>query len=133
MVFFIDSSAFYASLDGEDRFHKKARNAFEKLFKQEVTLVTSNYIIVETLSLLRSRLGIGEARDFVESVIPLVKIIWVDEWMHNAGLHAMLTAAKRNLSLVDCISFEIMRKYGIEKVFTFDRRFRQQGFKCLPR
>ena len=41
---------------------------------------------------------------------------------------ALLTADRRHLSIVDCTSFEIMRKQGIEKVFCFDKHFKEQGF-----
>jgi predicted nucleic acid-binding protein len=44
----------------------------------------------------------------------------------------MLTASKRNLSLVDCVSFEIMRALGIKTVFAFDPHFAEQGYRCIP-
>ena len=132
MVVFVDSSAFYSAIDGSDEFHEKSKQTFEMLFSQKQDFVTSNYVVVETLTLLQNRLGISDARNFSKYIIPLIKIIWVEEWMHEAGLNAMLTAGKRKLSLVDCVSFEIMRRLGIETAFTFDRHFKLQGFKCIP-
>ncbi len=133
MVVFVDSSAFYAAIDGDDRYHVKAKQTFEVFFRQRAGLVTSNYVIVETLTLSQSRLGLSAARRFREFIMPLVKVLWVDESTHEAGLNAMLTAGKRTLSLVDCVSFELMRRYGIETAFTFDKHFKQQGFKCVPK
>jgi predicted nucleic acid-binding protein len=37
----------------------------------------------------------------------------------------------RDLSLVDCVSFEIMRDLGIATTFSFDDHFAQQGFRRL--
>jgi len=102
------------------------------MFNQKANLVTTNYIVVETLALLQNRLGLDCVRDFIEILLPLIKVTWVDEKVHRAGLHALLTASKSNLSFVDCISFEIMRELGIRVAFTFDKHFKQQGFKCLP-
>jgi uncharacterized protein len=47
-------------------------------------------------------------------------------------MSALLAANRRTLSLVDCSSFDIMRKFGIDTVFTFDPHFREQGFSVVP-
>lgn len=57
---------------------------------------------------------------------------WIGEEQHAAAIQTILTANRRNLSLVDCASFETMRRLGIETVFTFDEHFRDQGFKVIP-
>jgi predicted nucleic acid-binding protein len=41
-------------------------------------------------------------------------------------------AARRKLSLVDCISFQTMREYGAPTAFCFDPHFREQGFDTIP-
>jgi predicted nucleic acid-binding protein len=43
-----------------------------------------------------------------------------------------LTSARRRLSLVDCTSFEVMRRLGITSAFAIDRHFVEQGFEVLP-
>ena|GEM_PF-3548981 len=50
----------------------------------------------------------------------------------RAGVSALLTSGREQLSLVDCVSFELMRQLGIRTAFTFDRHFEEQGFTCLP-
>jgi len=62
---------------------------------------------------------------------PLLHIEWVDETLHQAGVVALLTANRRQLSLVDCISFETMRRLGLDTAFAFDQHFVEQGFRCL--
>ena len=42
----------------------------------------------------------------------LIEIVWVDEVIHRAAQHALLVSNRRSLSLVDCVSFEILRRYG---------------------
>ncbi|WP_187148469.1 hypothetical protein [Geobacter metallireducens] len=44
----------------------------------------------------------------------------------------LLAVARRKSSLVDCVSFELMRMEGIVSAFTFDRHFKEQGFICVP-
>jgi predicted nucleic acid-binding protein len=41
---------------------------------------------------------------------------------------ALLTAGRRELSLVDCVSFACMRRLGITRALHFDRHFKEQGF-----
>jgi predicted nucleic acid-binding protein len=44
----------------------------------------------------------------------------------------MLAAARRKVSLVDWVSFEVMRRTGIDVAFAFDDDFRAQGFRTVP-
>ena len=47
---------------------------------------------------------------------------------HDAGVSAALTASRKKLSVVDCVSFETMRRLGIRSAFCFDAHFAEQGF-----
>ena len=68
---------------------------------------------------------------FQEDVFPLLSIEWIDESNHRAGVAAVLTASRCKLSLVDCVSFEVMRRLGINRVFCFDAHFEEQGFEGI--
>ncbi len=61
--------------------------------------------------------------EFYETLLPLINIEWVDENTHKSATNALLTASRRELSLVDCVSFEMMRNLGIETAFAFDPHF----------
>ena len=132
MSVYVDTSAFFAVLDADDANHNAARHLWEDLLKQEVVLVCSNYVLVETLALVQRRLGMPAVRAFQEDVMPVLKVRWVDELLHQVGIASVLAAARRGLSLVDCVSFELMRRLGIKTVFVFDHHFEEQGFECLP-
>lgn len=132
MRIFIDTSAFFALLDNNDAHHLPAKKAWEKMLREDSTLLTSNYILVECFALLQNRLGLGAVRDFQENILPLIRIEYVDMEIHRAGVSALLAASRRNLSLVDCVSFEVMRTLGIKAVFAFDPHFKEQGFAVNP-
>ena len=129
---FIDTSAFYALLDRDDQNHQKAKRAWVEMLEEPPLMVTNNYILVETFALLQSRLGLQAARRFQEDVIPIIQVIFVTPDMHRAGTAALLSAGRRGLSLVDCVSFEVMRELGLKVVFTFDSHFKEQGFDVIP-
>lgn len=132
MSIFVDTSALLAVLDADDRRHQRARKLWERLVLDEETLVVTNYVLVETIALVQHRLGVAAARVFQEDVSPMLTVEWIDEAAHRAGVAGILAAGRKRISLVDWVSFETMRRLGIQTAFVFDRHFREQGFNCLP-
>jgi predicted nucleic acid-binding protein len=132
MTIFIDTSAFYALLDRDDDNHEAAKGAWMKILNAENTLVTSDYVLVETFALLQNRLGVVAVRAFQEDLLPIVNTEFVNPETHRSGTAALLASSKRKLSLVDCISFDIMRTLGIKTAFAFDDHFKEAGFRAIP-
>jgi uncharacterized protein len=81
---------------------------------------------------VQRRLGLDAVRAFTRDFLPLLDIDWLDVTIHNASVAALLTAARRHLSLVDCTSFEVMRRFGFMRAFTLDADFSEQGFDVVP-
>ena len=132
MICYVDTSAFLATLDADDKDHIGAKQQWIDLILAKATLVCSDYVLLETLALVQHRIGLAAVRVFHEDIFPLLTVEWVDESTYRAGIASVLTAARRNLGLVDCVSFEIMRRLGIHSAFTLDNHFKEQGFTCLP-
>lgn len=132
MTVFVDTSAFYAALDADDDNHQIVVQAWRNLGESRETPSTSSYVLVETIAVVGRRLGLQAVRDFQTQFVPLLEVHWVDESLHELAVAALLTAGRRNLSLVDCVSFEIMRRQRLEKAFAFDTNFGEQGFLCVP-
>ena len=89
-------------------------------------------VLVETHALVQHRLGLAAVRAFREDVYPLLHVDWVARELHDGGMGALLSAQRRQLSLVDCISFESMRRRGVRQAFVFDPHFAAQGFLAPP-
>ena len=132
MSTFVDTSAFYAVLDADDSRHRAARLEWERLLAGADSLHTTSYVLVETSALLLNRIGFESVRTFTADILPVLGVVWVDEGMHRSAWHALLVSSRRNLSLVDCTSFEAMRRQGFDQVFCFDPHFAQQGFAVVP-
>ncbi|MDA8180054.1 MAG: PIN domain-containing protein, partial [Deltaproteobacteria bacterium] len=105
-MIFIDTSAFYALLDGDDAEHSRALRLWEKEPPVEGGLVTTNYVVLESMALLQTRLGMPAVRVFCEAILPLVRIEWIDEAVHAQAVSALIAADRRGLSLVDLSGFE---------------------------
>jgi len=129
---FVDTSALFALLNSKDVMHRQASSAWTQLAQRREDLITSNYVVVEAMALIGRRLGFPAVRDFHDDLVPLLNILWVEARLHQRALAALLTAGMRDLSLVDCTSFEIMRQGGIATAFAYDNHFVQQGFAIIP-
>ena len=112
--------------------HHPAGELLDRMLSQDIILVTSGHVVVETAALLQARLGFEAARAFLDLVVPGLDIAWVDADLHTRGLEAWLAAGRRSLSLVDCVSFALMHELHLDTVFTFDRHFAEQGFRVVP-
>jgi len=129
---FVDTSALYAVLDADDEFHGPAADALENLLSEDVALVTSSYVLVETFALVQSRLGMEATRALADQLLPIVRTMGITPEDHAGAVQALLAADRRDLSLVDCSSFLLMRRLGLRKTFTFDADFLAQGFETIP-
>ena len=129
-MIYIDTSAFYAIFDIDDTNHKTAKKIWAALINSQETITCNNYVLVETNALLQHRFGISAVLD-LQKIMPLLQIDWLTPEHHRFAISSLLSANLRDLSLVDCSSFESMRRLGIEKVFAFDDHFRRQGFELI--
>jgi len=128
---FVDTSAFLAVLDRDDANHSEAKAVWRRLLADKRRLVTTNYVLVETIAILQLRLGMRAVQAFNDNVYPVLTIHWTDVTCHDKGMTAVLAAARKKLSFVDCVSFDAMRQRGIRQAFAFDKHFREQGFDVL--
>lgn len=58
-------------------------------------------------------------------------MVWVDQPLHEAGLDLLLQRRRRLLSLVDAVSFVVMKQRGLDEAFAFDPHFEQEGFSLV--
>ena len=94
--------------------------------------MTHEYVVVETTALVQRRLGLGPLRRFVDDLLPLVEIVWVDETLHVEAREALLAGGRQTVSLVDWTSFLVMRRHGVRRAFTFDPDYATEGFEVIP-
>ncbi len=129
---FVDTAAFYALVDDTDPNHGRAAGVLPQLSGAGEALLTHEYVVVETTALIQRRLGLMSVRRFIDDLLPLVEVAWVDEVLHAEAREALLAAGRRTVSLVDWVSFLVMRRHGVRRAFTFDQDFAVEGFEVLP-
>jgi len=123
---FVDTSAWYAIIDKNDRDHALAATKIQVLDRP---LVTSNYIFDEILTLLKAKLGFTVAVPFGQKlwnqeISALVRITEDDE---ERAWRIFRQYDDKGFSFTDCTSFALMERLDINIVFAFDDHFIQYG------
>ena len=130
---FVDTSAFIAVVDRDQPWNSTASAFFrEAMTGRDPTLVTSSLVAVETTALIQARFGMDLAIAFHDDLLPVIEVRAVDESLLAEAVIAWRAARRRRLSLVDCVSFALMRRDGIRSAFALDRDFVDEGFTLVP-
>jgi len=97
-------------------------------------LVTTDYVVDETLTLVRLRLGLLAAEKWWAQVegSPRVRWQWIDAARSEKARGLFFRYRDKDYSFTDCTSFVVMRELRLKEALTTDRHFRQIGFQTLP-
>jgi predicted nucleic acid-binding protein len=125
---FVDTSAFLAALDKGDRFHENAAKKWSLLANHRSELWTTDYVRLESWSLIQRRLGAEAVMAFQDDWLPLCKIHEVGRDGFERAAAQWRIAQRRNLSLVDLTSFDAMRQLAIRTALAFDQHFQEMGY-----
>jgi uncharacterized protein len=128
---FVDTSALYALLNRSDEAHDVARDTFEALLSGDDRLLTHNYVVLEAVALAQRRLGLPAVAVLHDALLAVVQQAWVDRDLHAQALAATLAAGRPDVSLVDRVSFELMRRRALRRAFAFDEHFVEHGFELV--
>ncbi|MCY3821864.1 MAG: PIN domain-containing protein [Gammaproteobacteria bacterium] len=129
---FVDTSAIYALLVEDDECHQPARVAASSFRELGTNLVTSSFVVLETVSLLQARIGVEAVRVFYADMLPLLHVLYMDEGLLHRAMEALLAASERRVSLTDWTSITLMQDRGIALTFAFDEDLARHGVVLLP-
>ena len=119
LVALVDSSAMVALADRRDAQHQGAVAAYNQLVEQGYKLFTTNYLIAETVDLLRSGLGPTLAQQWLrDHRLPVYHADEQDE--RRARTLVISSRNPRGLSMTDAISAVVMDRLGVRDVIAVD-------------
>jgi predicted nucleic acid-binding protein len=133
-LIFIDTGAFLARYLRRDEHHQQAVSVWEALRAANDNCVTSNFVLDEAFTLLGRWAGYGFAVQRAENIYAskALTIFRPDEQDEVNALKFFGKYADKRISFTDCISFVIMKREKIHRVFSFDRQFEFGGFDLVP-
>jgi len=131
---FVDTAGWMACADAADPEHDQARAARDSALEHGMTLVTTDYVADETLTLIRKRLGLRAAEKWWQQIEASSRLRW--EWIDlpraERARSLFFHHRDKDFSFTDCTSFVVMRELKIRQALTTDVHFRQMGFQILP-
>lgn len=132
MTTFVDTSALMAVMSADDAAHSLVKPVWDRLLGSGEVLVTTNYVALELHALVQRRFGMAGVNVLEAAFMPVLEVHWVTREAHERAAAAVAMANRRDLSLVDCTSFAVMREAGLLTAFTLAPHFAEQGFEVLP-
>ena len=130
---FIDTSALYALIDKRDAHHAAASDTVRALLRSGRLLVTSDYVVAETINLANARGGKHVALrilDLLERSAG-IRVEWIGSLRFDQTKAFFRKHADHPYSFTDCSSFIVMRELRLIEALTTDRHFHQAGFRIL--
>ena len=125
-MIFVDAGAWYANAIKDDDNSAAARQWFDS---HSTRLITSDYVVDETLTLLKSRRHMAAALRLGEmffagklaDIVMVTEVDIIEAWETFRGYR------DKDWSFTDCTSKVLMARLGITTAFSFDAHFRQFG------
>lgn len=131
---FVDTAGFMMLADRADPNHERAATFRDRWLERRGLLVTTDFVLDETLTLLRIRLGLDAAERFWHRIELSQRLEW--EWIdpERAEKARAWFFGWRNkaFSFTDCTSFVVMKERRIKVALTSDHHFEQAGFETRP-
>jgi predicted nucleic acid-binding protein len=123
-----------ACADASDPAHSRARARRDAAMEGGSVLVTTDYVVDETLTLIRMRLGLDAAEAWWQQVegSSRVRWEWIDQPRAEKARAVFFRYRDKSYSFTDCTSLVVMRELKLRQVLTTDDHFRQLGFQVLP-
>jgi len=128
---FVDTSALVALANRADRNHKDAAGYLDRI---PGGMITTGYVLDETFTLLKMRIGLRDTITFGEALMSsdLFTIVQVDASVQKLAWEWFKKYQDKTFSFTDCTSFTVMTSLSIREAFTFDKHFAQAGFIVKP-
>lgn len=134
MKLFVDTSAWVALFDRSDKYHFPATSAFRLKQGHSAQLLTTDYVLDETLTHLRYACGhqvaVNCGKWLLES--PHIEIVRIDQFYWEDGWRIFRQFKDKAWAFTDCVSFCVMWQLELREAFTFDHHFAQAGFVLWP-
>jgi predicted nucleic acid-binding protein len=129
-VILLDTSAVYALASARDPRHGEALALAARLAASGEPLLVHSYVLCETFALLHRRRSLAAALE-VDAGLGRHETVVVDRALHDRAVARLRAAGSRRPSLVDAVSFELMKERRIRAAFAFDPDFESEGFRLF--
>lgn len=130
---FADTSFFFALAARRDSSHAEALRALQALARGSRVIVTTDYVIDETMTLTKRRADAATADALLTRIeqSPNVRLEYVGSDRFAESARYFRSRADHGYSFTDCTSFVTMKSLLIDEALTTDHHFVEAGFRAL--
>ena len=130
---FVDTAGWMACADASDPAHEACRASRDNALRAGQVLVTTDYVVDETLTLIRLRLSLSAAEAWWRQIDASPRVRWerIDEARFERALELLFRHRDKAYSFTDCTSFALMRELKITSALTTGKHFKQMGFAVV--
>lgn len=132
---FMDTAGWMMLADASDPSHSSARAFRDAWLENGGVLLSTDFVLDETLTLLRVRLGLDAAERWWKMVDASARVAW--EWIDSdraeKARNWFFRWRDKEFSFTDCTSFVVMTERKLSVALTSDRHFVQAGFEIAPK
>ena len=131
---FVATAAWVSAADSADISGPLVRQIRDQWLSEGAILVTTDYVVDETLPTIRFRLGLDAAEAWWRQIegSTRLRVESVGEARRERARLLFFGYRDKDFSFTDCCSFLVMRELRIRRVLTLDHHFRQMGFEVVP-
>jgi predicted nucleic acid-binding protein len=134
---FIDTSAWIAILNKDDRHYDEAREYFTNLLGSSARPVTNNIVIDEVLQELKKSRDGQLAKSFLsildESVLSVnLRVDWISRRIRRIALDNFFKTKNENLKLRHFYINESVKRKKADLIFSFDEILKFFDFPVMP-
>lgn len=131
---FVDTAGWMMLADAADPQHVAACRERDQWLERGGLLLSTDYVMDETLTLLRVRLSLDAAESWWETVRGSPRLVW--EWIDATRAEKArawyFRWRDKAFSFTDCTSFVVMKERRLRSALTADEHFRHAGFEVRP-
>lgn len=129
-----DTSALLALAVPREQYHERAIGILSRFRDGGGRFVSTPLVLTELHNLMIARQGAVAARRVLAALLTDDAFSWEDltfDALLRAHLEWIERFCDQDFSITDAVSFELMRRAGIQRAFSFDRHFVTAGFSLL--
>lgn len=133
---FVDTNVICALYNSTDSLYQKAQKI--KPLLAQYNLVISNFVLLETYTILSQRISKQFSIDFGTNVYKdrVFKVVWINKKLEQTVWKIFASVKDKNFSYVDASILAVLQKEKIRHLLSFDQSFeslqKEYHFKLIP-
>jgi hypothetical protein len=120
-MIFVDSSYFIALANRGDKWHADAVRIKDEI--KDETMVISDFVVAETVGIIGRHFGGKTAHKLYQFLVTRCKVVFTDYIILDAAIEKYFLKFNGSVSVADCVAVDIMEKYGVSAIVSFDSDF----------